>query len=317
MNKRTLPDTSSDGPALSSVFLAHLGTASALAWTGTEAAHHLNVETVSGDLAVANKLTLPETSPFRPDIALSAPGSPIAVAWTGTDPNHSLNVLYDVYGASPKKLMLPYENSFTAPALLARLSAPAQATSALFLAWAGTDPNRSLNILPIAVTSAGLEPGQKTTLTQFSSDTGPHLAWHEPNAAVPTVVLDWTSRARQLMVATSTDGVHFAPEAGAGLPETSDSAPQTVNITFFPAAPGPGDWIGWTGTDPAHHLNLQSTTTFPTFADPTFADPAGTKTILDDTALSGPAVGFNFDGQIAWTGTDSAHHLNIATFPVS
>jgi len=77
-------------------------------------------------------------------------------------------------------------------------------------------------------------------------------------------------------------------------------------------ATGPGDWIGWTGTDPAHHLNLQSTTTFPTFTD-----PAGTKTVLDDTALGGHAVAFNVDGQIAWTGTDSAHHLNIATFPVS
>jgi len=308
--KQTLNDTSIDGPALSSVFFTHLGTATALAWT--DPAQHLNVASVSSDLAVTNKLTLPETSPFRPDVALSAPESPVTVAWTGTDPNRSLNVLYDVYGDSPKKLTLQHESSFAAPALLARLSAPAQGTSSLFLGWTGTDPNHSLNLLPIAVTAAGLEPGQKTTLSRFSSDAGPHLAWHEPNAAVPTVVLDWTSRARQLMVATSSDGVHFAPESGVGLPETSDFAPGTVNITFFPTTPGPGDWIGWTGTDPAHHLNLQSTTDFPTFPD-----PAGTKTVLEDTAFGGPALAFNFDGQIAWTGTDPAHHLNIAKYATS
>jgi hypothetical protein len=101
------------------------------------------------------------------------------------------------------------------------------------------------------------------------------------------------------------------PAQGVGLPETSQFAPQTVNITFFPAAPGPADWIGWTGTDAAHHLNLQSTTSFPTFTN-----PASTKTILGDTAFGGPSLAFNFDGQITWTGTDAAHHLNIATFSV-
>jgi hypothetical protein len=128
------------------------------------------------------------------------------------------------------------------------------------------------------------------------------------------VVLNWTTRALQLKLATSTDGVHFAPDSGVGLPETSAFAPQTVNITFFPdngRPPGPADWIGWTGTDPAHHLNLQSTTTFPTFTN-----PAGTKTTLGETAFGGPALAFNFEGQIAWTGTDPAHHLNIATFAI-
>lgn len=179
----------------------------------------------------------------------------------------------------------------------------------MFLAWTGTDPNHLLNILPIAVTASGLVPGQKTTLSQLSSNAGPHLAFREPNTQTPTVVLNWTTPALQLRVATSSDGVHFSPDLGVGLPETSDFAPDTVNITFFPAAPGPADWIGWTGTDPGHHLNLQSTTEFPDFTN-----PAGTKTTLGDTALGGPALAFNFEGQIAWTGTDPAHHVNIAKF---
>jgi hypothetical protein len=97
IKKVTLPETSVDGPALSSVFFAHLGSESALGWTGTDAGHHLNVETSLDGVTFANKRTLSETSPFRPDIGLSAPNSPVTVAWTGTDTNHSLNVLYDVF----------------------------------------------------------------------------------------------------------------------------------------------------------------------------------------------------------------------------
>jgi hypothetical protein len=311
--KVTLPDTSMDSPALSSVFFAHIGSESALAWTGTDTAHHLNVETSLDGVTFGSKRILSETSPFRPDVGLSAPNSPVTVAWTGTDTHHSLNVLYDVYGAfgAPKKLTLFTENSFTAPALLVKPGSPGQASSSMFLAWTGTDDNHSLNILPITVAASGLEPGQKTTMSHFSSNAAPHLAWQGPNTSTPTVVLNWTSRALQLTLATSTDGVQFSPDQGVGLPETSAFAPQTVNITFFPGPPGPADWIGWTGTDAAHHLNLQSTTSFPTFTS-----PATTKIILSDTAFGGPSLAFNTDGQLAWTGTDAAHHLNIATFSV-
>jgi hypothetical protein len=288
LTKITLPETSMDGPALSSVYVPNQTSESVLAWTGTDAGHHLNVETSGDGLHFSGKRTLPETSPYRPDVALAAPAGAVAVAWTGTDANHSLNVLYDVYG-NQRKLTLTHESSISAPALLIG--------PGFYLAWTGTDANHSLNLMPIEVTSSGLTPGKKSILSQFSSNAGPHLA----RVGATTFALAWTSRASQLFLATGTD---VPTLSSSSLPEFSAFAPQTESLG---RAYGSGkQWIGWTGTDAAHHLNLQWN----------FSDPA-TKTTLNELALGGPALAFHAQEQLAWTGTDSAHHLNIATFATS
>jgi hypothetical protein len=288
LTKLVLPDTSIDGPALSSVYAPNGTSESALAWTGTDIGHHLNVETSSDGLHFGQKRTLEETSPYRPDVALAAASGPVALAWTGTNADHSLNVLYDVYGQQ-RKLILTHESSVSAPALLLG--------PGFYLAWTGTDANHSLNLMPIEVTDAGLAPGKKVILSQFSSRAGPHLA----RVGATTFALSWTSRESQLFVATGTDAPTLSV---ASLPEWSVFAPQTESLG---RAYGSGrQWIGWTGTDAAHHVNLQGT----------FNDPAS-KTILNEMALGGPALAFNAAEQLAWTGTDSAHHLNIATFAAS
>jgi hypothetical protein len=295
-NKTILPDTSIDGPALASI-----GNESVLAWTGTDAAHHLNVETSTDGLHYGNKLTLNQTSPFRPDVALASQGGAVAVAWTGTDPRHSLNVLFDVYGSSPKKLTLHNENSFTAPALLIG--------PGFFLAWAGTDANHSLNILSLSITSSGVVPGTKTVLSD-SSDAGPHLG----RSSATVMDLLWSARTTlQLKIATGTQPAFLQPsfQTGTAIAETSAAAPDSFALGPFIGA-GNQEWMGWTGTDAADTLNLQSTMTFPNFPN-----PSTTKTILSDTAIGGPAVSFNSAvdrNLLAWTGTDSAHSLNIATF---
>ena len=89
----------------------------------------------------------------------------------------------------------------------------------------------------------------------------------------------------------------FGPVAT--LPETTAFAPGAL----FGAS---GDWIGWTGTDTAHHLYLEETSSYPSFPNP--------KTVLPELALGGPALAFNNGNQIAWTGTDAQHHLNVAKF---
>src|SRR5215471_17654807 len=58
--KVTLPETSIAGP----------GFDRDIAWTGTDAAHHLNVRFGGGGLAFSGTITLPETSPFAPAITL-------------------------------------------------------------------------------------------------------------------------------------------------------------------------------------------------------------------------------------------------------
>jgi len=170
----------------------------------------------------------------------------------------------------------------------------------VLLAWTGTDANDSLNVLPIT-TSNPLTPGTKTVLSQFSSNAGPSL---KGNVFFDRLVLGWSTRgAQQLNLAESTDAVHFTSALGSGLPQTSATAPQFFNSS--------NPCIAWTGTDAVHHLNVQCTTQFPQFPN-----PAQTKTVLPETALGAP--GFSAfispsQAEIAWTGTDAAHHLNVAT----
>ena len=73
----------------------------------------------------------------------------------------------------------------------------------------------------------------------------------------------------------------------------------------------PPYWLGWTGTDAAHHVNVLYANTLSQWTT-TFA-----KATLPETAVGGTAVGFVLappDQQmlVAWTGTDSLHHLNVA-----
>ena len=290
-NKVTLPDTSIDGPAFDSD-----GNEIVLAWTGTDPAHHLNVETSTDGLHYRNKLILNETSLFRPDVVVTPTqaGFVVALAWTGTDANHSLNVLFDVYSSSPKKLTLHNENSFTSPALLFGPS--------FSLAWTGTDANHSLNVLPLTVTSTAIVPGTKTILTQDSSDAGPHLR----RGSATVMDLLWSTRGTlQLRVAAATDPSRLEP-GGTVHGEISAAAPDAFVLGPIFGL-GSQEWIGWTGTDPAHHLNLF----------PFVGNPAPTKTILSDTAIGGPALTFSTalnENLLAWTGTDAAHHLNVEGF---
>jgi hypothetical protein len=111
----TLADTSIDGPAL---WTSPTGSMRAIiAWTGTDASHHLNCLTSSNGLTFTNRHTLSETSPFRPAIAaVSTDANPtVELAWTGTDRAHHVNLLSGVPGQGYTKVSLP-ELSFTAPA---------------------------------------------------------------------------------------------------------------------------------------------------------------------------------------------------------
>lgn len=293
--KVTLPETSIAGPAYAG---------KAIAWTGTDVEHHINISLSSDGVHFTTKTVLPETSPYAPAIA------PVvgikttlsyAIAWAGSDTKHSLNVQIIPGG---KKLTLP-ETSFAAPALDIGYD---NGATLLLLAWTGTDANHSLNVLPLTTVDAvTVTPGSKTTLPEFSSDAGPTLLANIYSKH-DVWVLGWTTRTtQQLNLATAADGVHFTGALGTGLPETSATAPTLLSPS------GSDSCISWTGADPAHHLNVQCTT-YAQF--PQFPDPARTKTVLPETALGtqGGAFGGNGpdSGLIAWTGTDPAHHLNVA-----
>lgn len=306
LTKMILSETSIDGPALWSVATTQAHTvASAIAWTGTDPSHRLNVMTSTDGLAYTNKLTLGETSIARPAIVRmsDAAGGVVALAWTGTDPAHRVNVLFDVYGEHPQKLTLN-EESMTAPAITIF-------NGQLLVAWTGTDPGHHLNVLPIMI-GAGLRAGTKTTLRDFQSKVGPGLVT-DITANPSQLLLTWISLPPALMItfSTSTDGVRWANAETPDRPELSASTPSMLTIQ---STDMPRDYWAWTGTSGKYSLNIAYTVHFHEWPMDT-----PTHAILGESCLGGPVLGFTgalHQLLFAWTGTDPAHHLNVATLQV-
>ncbi len=292
ITKSVLSDTSIDGPALAGLTTGR--TRAAIAWTGTDQERRLNVMISETGSGFYSKRTLSETARYGPAITM-IPDDKVAIAWVGTDSARTLNVLYNVYGA-PRKLILWGETSSMAPALTYE-------NGQLYLAWTGDDAGRRPNVLAITIGATGLSVGAKTTLWQFSSGAAPSLS---PGLNHAGLILSWSQAGTGVIsFATSPDGKTW-PATASTLPETTASAP---HMASFVASDMPQTYLAWTGTNAAHSLNLRYTTSYPSW-------PAtGAKSILDDTALGGPQIAYIGGPQallLAWTGTDEAHHLNIA-----
>ncbi|HEX9068991.1 MAG TPA: polysaccharide deacetylase family protein [Ktedonobacterales bacterium] len=295
ITKAILSDTSIDGPAL---WTSYTGTVrSVLAYTGTDAAHHLYVMTSGIGTLYVNRVMLDELSPVGPAVTRT-PNGKVAVAWIGTDASNTLNVLYDVYGTRAK-LTLWGDNSYQRPALVAVND------STLLLSWTGTNSGRSLNVLVIKTGSA-LTTGAKTILWSYSSKSGPGLAF-EPTRS--EYILSWsaTSPANRVAFSRSSDGISWS--APTMIAEWTYETPSMVGIVggYYNMPPNE---LAWTGIDAPRSLNVQYTRAFPSWAD-----PATTKVTLNEMALGAPTLGF-IGGPglmlIAWTGTDPAHHVNVA-----
>lgn len=204
--KVILSDTSISTPAFwtnnPAQDAAAISPASVLAWTGTDAAHHLNLMTSSDGLNYGNKRILAETSPAAPAVTVTSSGA-VAIAWIGTDPHHSLNILLNAYSSSPQKLIL-VDNSFTGPALVSR-------NGALLLAWAGTDSGHMLNLRPISL-SGGLHAGPKVILSAYHSVSAPSLTVDPRNNGL---LLSWpvASPVNRIQIATSSNGTSWQTPA--------------------------------------------------------------------------------------------------------
>ena len=313
-SKVMLPETSNDGPALWTQRgpSAPVGPLAVLAWTGTDG--RLNYEFSNTGVSFFGKKTLSETSFVRPAVVRGtgegAQVAPVALAWTGTDAAHHLNVLYSVPGATPMKLTLGSDTSFTSPALEWHYFTDVKT---LLLSWAGTDAGHSLNVLPISITSHGLVAGTKTILSSFHSLGQPALIVDNSMTAQLRLFLSWSDQtSRRIAWATSSNGTTWTQQPT--FAETSGAGPSMMGL-IEQLAHIPPYWLGWTGTDAAHHVNVlyaldlnQWTTNF-------------VKATLPETAVGGTVVGFVLsppDRQmlVAWTGTDAAHHLNVARVAV-
>lgn len=296
VGKVTLADTSIDGPSLWTN--ASGDVRAVLGWAGTDTAHRLNVMTSADGMSYGNKVTLNETSDYRPAVVSwgGDTDARIDIAWTGTDQNHSLNIRLGVYGQGYNKLTLK-DNSFTAPALTIF-------NGDLFLAWAGTDSNHSLNVLQI-IPRGGILTQNKVILRQYSSISRPSLST-DPNGN--HLILSWTSPDGRIHFVTSSNGQTWG--AATTIYEASDVGPSMLGI---PMNNMPRHWLAWRGTDAAHSLNVQYTESYPSWPS------AGAKSVLSEMAFGGPSLGFVGVYRqviIGWTGTDTAHHLNVARIGV-
>lgn len=301
-SKSMLPQTSIDGPAL---WTSPSGTIrGAIVYTGTDATHHLNVMTSTDGIHYGDRQILNETSFVRPALVRfgSSATDNIALAWTGTDTNRSLNVLVGRPGFGFTKMTLWHDNSFTAPSL-------ALNGAELYLAWAGTDANHSLNVAHI-VWRGGMSIDHSVTLWNLHAASRPSLTY-DPNSS--QLLLSWTALGtNRIALATSTDGAYFTVASASPLAEWSYSGPSMVG---FPVNNMPRHFLAWTGTDTYRCLNVQFTESFPKWGD----TGATKSTFWSEWAMGGPALGYVGTYNrvlLAWTGTDTAHHLNVAVVSV-
>jgi hypothetical protein len=87
------------------------------------------------------------------------------------------------------------------------------------------------------------------------------------------------------------------------LPETAIGRPVACSINDATMV------IGWTGTDPERHLNIETSPDGKNF-------PASTKVTLNETSFDGPGLTFgNGNVFLAWTGNDPEHHVNVVATP--
>ena len=304
--KVILPDTSIDGASLWTSPTNSIR--AVIAWTGTDTQHHLNIMTSADGLHYTNKHILPFTSLWRPAVVfnVSERGEPygnIIVAWTAPTTPHVLKVTYiSMPGFSvARTLTLGEDTSFTAPSITLL-------NDTVYVAFAGNDANHSLNIRTIDRTGA---VGSKVVLRQWGSISRPDVSY---DWATDSFLLAWTGSNNRISFAKSyLDVTHFIQPPNSGLVEWSAWAP---SMTGLRASNMPLHWLAWTGalSDTQHHVNVQYTEAFPSWVN------ANSKATLRETAISGPELGYvGVVGQVlvTWTGTDTAHHLNVAVIKVN
>ena len=303
VSKQILSETSIDGPGLSKNDIGHEGDrAMALAWTGADALHHLNLLTTNDGKTWINKRTLSDSSFVRPavDRMPYMAGGEVILAWTGTDSHHTLNVIWDAYNVnhSFKKVTLWGETSFTAPAI-------AVSGDRIFLVWAGTDANHSLNIIALAQRTLTVMTPKKTLA--FSSNARPSISLGASTQPTPALLLGWTSRNGQVCFAVGDAAFKFgSARVSSG---TSFAGPDFFNAEspYIGDTVTPKYWWTWTGSESYHaiHVAFNNMPDWP---------PASNISTLGEWALGGPVLawrGDSFKVIIAWTGTDSQHHLNV------
>lgn len=304
-SKVVLGETSIDGPAF---WTNSYGVPKAiLAWTGTDTSHHINLMMSNDGLHYTDKHTLSETTLWRPAVILnvSGRGSPygtIYLAWTGTDSAHTLNLAsYAMPGFQfIRKITFWGETSFTAPSVTA-------INDQVQVVWAGNDRAHTLNLIPFSRFGQRLA---KQTFWGWGSISRPDVSF---DAARGELLLDWTGSDNRIYFAHTTNTATWTMPSTSPLAEFTQYAPSMKGL---PGNTMPLHWVAWNGMGEYtnHHLLVKYSESYPSWPNVSNA------TTFGETAISGPELGYvgvSRQVLIAWTGTDSLHHLNVAVIFVN
>jgi hypothetical protein len=260
----------------------------------------------AGPAAVSElaKVTLSDTSVNAPGFAVDAQqGIGAVIAWAGTDSLHRINLMTSSDGLHYDHKLTLSQTTINRPAVARE---PASAGGAVALAWRGTDSFHTLNVL---YDPYGVHGQPHQLVTAQTSFTTPAIAFFQGK-----LLLAWTG----------TDPNHSLNVLPIALPFPETGAPKTV-LRQFSASAGPnlsvvvnagsanGVVLSWATT--TGNLNLAQSTD-----GVHFTSTLGSG--LAETSPSSPAF-FHFQTEggpefwIAWTGTDSASHLNVKWTPTS
>jgi hypothetical protein len=301
--KNTLPDTSSAAPALA-VYQGRLF----LAWTGTDAQHHLNIESSIDGLNFDNKtVLLDRTSHYSDGPALAVHDQALTIGWVGSGPQTyyaysfdplgqswgpsvpfpylsffrpSLNQFYENFVIAYTDLVgyykaysLTYQQLESHPDAGALLDAPSEATDdgfpgAYHLGRAWTDTNNNVWV---------------------DSDELGGAIWEGYSQYGPSLVVDHIFDYHNFYIAwTNLDG-HIEYNV-----LDASASPQYLSSQYAPRATSNGQHdLAWAGTDQQGKVLDQANGLRP------FGDP------INVTSQTAPSRNANSDFYFAWTGLNT------------
>lgn len=250
------------------------------------------------------KVTLNETSIAPPGFAANtSEGVGAAIAWAGTDSRHRINVMTSSDGLSYGNKLTLNQETTDRPALARE---PGRDGGAIAIAWRGTDSHHWLNVL---YDPYGVHGQPRQLVTGQTSFTSPAIAFFQGKLLLAWTGSDPGHHLNVMSIGLPDPAFHPGPVTTLGF--TGSSGPSLTAVTA-----GNGSQtavLSWATT--SSHVNLAQSSDGVRF---TSALGSG----LADTSFSSPAfTHFPSEGGpeywIAWTGTDTAHHLNVRWTPTS
>jgi len=270
-----------------------------MAWRGNSHSDNLSAATVNLKNDLEPKRVDSNTSKVAP--ALTFFRNQWWMAWIGDDGESSINIGRLRFGPNAESPEIVDQHKTANTSLLA----PALASSgdAIYLAWIGRDATGRINI---ARSTDGLT-FTKHIFDAYTSTRAPALAYNQGR-----LYLAYTAGNDRITMVEFDDPTTVVPTLVKELDQSTSFEPSLAPYGRYVA-------VGWTGQDGGNKLNVAE-------YHPSPAPALEANATYEDSASTGPSIASRLILQdphsnvppqqqlvIAWTGTDGAGTLNVAT----